>query len=66
MRKVRKFRKKREGKMVEMLEGHENGVNCLGMSADESILISGSEDNTARIWAIAEEDTEDRLLGVLE
>ncbi len=62
---MRKFRKKREGKLVELLEGHEGGVNCLGMSADESVLISGSEDSTARMWAIAEENAKDRFLGEL-
>ena len=51
--------------MVETLTGHVGGVNCLGMSADESVLISGSEDCSARVWAIAEENYNDRELGTL-
>ena len=48
------------------MDGHEDGINCLGISVDESILITGSEDGTARVWAISEDDLEDRCLGVLE
>lgn len=62
----RKLKKRREGKLVEVLEGHEGGINCLGMSVDESILITGSEDCSARVWAISEDSMEDKCLGVLE
>ena len=67
---ARKMRKRREGKMIETLEGHEAGINCMALNVDESILVTGSEDCTARVWMIAEdddeEDFEDKCLGVLE
>ena len=56
--------------MIETLEGHEAGINCMALNVDESILVTGSEDCTARVWMIAEdddeEDFEDKCLGVLE
>eukprot|EP00095_Tigriopus_kingsejongensis_P008984 maker-scaffold1944_size24254-snap-gene-0.5 protein:Tk08984 transcript:maker-scaffold1944_size24254-snap-gene-0.5-mRNA-1 annotation:"hypothetical protein CAPTEDRAFT_115707" len=67
----RKMKRNREGKMVETLDGHGDGINCMALNVDESILITGSEDGTARIWMIGDEDEEeemyeDRCLGVLE
>ena len=60
------MKKKREGKLDEILEGHEGGINCLGLSVDESILITGSEDCTARVWIIGDDDVEgDSCLGTL-
>ncbi len=63
------MKKKREGEMTETLEGHTGGINVMGLSTDESILVTGSEDATARIWAIAgpkdEDDPDGRLLGQL-
>jgi WD40 repeat protein len=44
--------KLREGVMIEQFEGHTDGINCLAMASDESVLVSGSEDNTARIWTL--------------
>ena len=55
------MRKDREGKMVYQLDGHEDGVNCLAVSSDDSVLVSGSEDNTARVWSIEDEDHEEDL-----
>lgn len=65
------MKKKREGKMVETLDGHSDGINCMALNVDESILITGSEDKSARVWMIGEEDEEeemfeDKCLGVLE
>lgn len=52
---------------MELLQGHEDGINCMGVSADESVLITGSEDNTARAWAVMDdlEDLDgDRCIGI--
>jgi hypothetical protein len=38
------MRQHREGEKVMNLEGHTDGVNCLAVSSDDSILVSGSED----------------------
>ena len=38
------------------LDGHEDGVNCLAVSSDDSVLVSGSEDHTARVWSIEDEE----------
>ena len=44
------MKKLREGDLIGTFEGHEDGINCLAIAADESVLVSGSEDGTARIW----------------
>ena len=49
---AREMKKKREGKKIFELTGHEDGVNCLSVSADGSVLVSGSEDCTSRVWSI--------------
>ncbi len=51
--------KKREGEMIGTFEGHEEGINCLAMAADESVLVSGSEDCTARIWDLELDEDSD-------
>ena len=39
----------------------------MGLSVDESILITGSEDCTARVWIIGDDDVDgDSCLGILE
>ena len=58
---ARQMRKEREGSMKYQLEGHEDGINCLAISGDESVLVSGSEDNTARVWSIEDEEKEENL-----
>ena len=67
---ARKMKKRREGEVREQLRGHLNGVNVMALSTDESILVTGSEDATARIWAITGEpdpnEEDGRLLGELE
>ena len=40
---------------MEVFEGHEDGINCLAIAADESVLVSGSEDCTVRIWDLEDE-----------
>lgn len=34
------------------LTGHENGINSVSITPDGSLLVSGSSDNTVRIWNI--------------
>ncbi|GAA6002933.1 hypothetical protein JCM10207_001903 [Rhodosporidiobolus poonsookiae] len=45
---------------TQLLEGHEDVVLCLGRSSDGEVLVSGSKDNTARVWRAlpGEEDEE--------
>ena len=52
---ARQMKKKREGELIETFEGHQDGINCLALAADESVLVSGSEDATARIWDLEEQ-----------
>jgi WD40 repeat protein len=40
----------KSGKLMALLKGHTGVVRALGFSADGSMLISGSGDNTAIIW----------------
>ena len=50
--------KLREGDLIGTFEGHEDGINCLAIAADESVLVSGSEDGTARIWDLEAAEAE--------
>ena len=44
---ARKMRQKREGENVMNFEGHTDGINCLALSFDDSLLVSGSEDQVS-------------------
>jgi len=37
------------------LNGHENAINVLAMSADDSILVSGGEDGQVLAWDVGGE-----------
>lgn len=37
--------------LMEVHEGHEAGINCMALSEDGSVLATGSEDKTARLWS---------------
>ena len=52
---ARDKKKQRRGDPLEVFEGHEDGINCLAIAADESVLVSGSEDCTVRIWDLEDE-----------
>ena len=52
---ARQMKKRREGELIETFEGHQDGINCLAMASDESVLVSGSEDATARIWDLEDQ-----------
>ena len=38
-------------------------INCMALSEDSSMLVTGSEDSTARMWSTKTDDTE--CIGVL-
>ncbi|CAK9813216.1 Protein FAN [Anthophora quadrimaculata] len=38
------------GRVIDVLQGHEDAVSCLALSATRQIIISGSWDCTAKIW----------------
>ncbi|KAG7168903.1 WD repeat-containing protein 86-like 3 [Homarus americanus] len=49
---------------LETLCDHDGGINCIGASDDESLLVTGSEDKTARVWAIGGKETE--CIGIIK
>lgn len=36
--------------LLTVLEGHTKAVTCVAVSDDESVVISGSDDNTVKVW----------------
>ena len=53
----------KNGDLMETLADHENSINCMVLSSDESMIVTGSEDATARMWSIKEYGTQ--CIGVL-
>ncbi|CAH1790212.1 unnamed protein product [Owenia fusiformis] len=49
---------------LEVCAEHENGINCMALSEDGSVLASGSEDKTARLWSTKSEHCE--CIGILQ
>lgn len=49
--------------LYETLEGHDNGINCMALSEDGSVLVTGAEDKTARLWSTKTYSTE--CIGIL-
>ena len=43
---------------------HEESINCMALSEDGSMLVTGSEDSTARMWSTKTDETE--CIGVLK
>ena len=43
---------------LETLCDHDKGINCMATSEDGSLLVTGSEDKTARLWDISSKETE--------
>ena len=37
--------------VLKVLEGHNRSVNSVAISVDGSKIVSGSDDNTVRIWS---------------
>ncbi|KAK8378965.1 hypothetical protein O3P69_009592 [Scylla paramamosain] len=42
----------------ETLCDHDKGINCMATSEDGSLLVTGAEDKTARLWDIRSRETE--------
>ena len=40
------------GKCLHTLVGHEDGVNCSAFSKDGTLIVSGSDDKTIRVWNV--------------
>ncbi len=54
---------KQAGQLRETLGDHDESINCMALSDDGSMLVTGSEDSTARMWSLVTGETE--CLGVL-
>ena len=54
----------RHGELLETMADHEESINCMCLSEDGSMLVTGSEDATARMWATKTSETE--CIGVLK
>jgi len=50
--------------LKETLGDHEESINCMALSEDGSMLVTGSEDSTARMWSTKTDETE--CIGVLK
>ena len=59
--------KKARGKqhhLMQEIRDHKGGINFMVLSDDGSLLVTGSDDRTARMWSTLSNPTE--CLGVLE
>ncbi|XP_069974673.1 WD repeat-containing protein 86-like [Penaeus vannamei] len=56
--------KENENPLRETMCDHTDAINCVALSEDGSLLVTGSEDKTARMWSTKTEETE--CLGVLK
>ncbi|XP_022668969.1 WD repeat-containing protein 86-like isoform X2 [Varroa destructor] len=52
-----------KGWVIQQLKEHTGPINCSALSEDESLLITGSEDRTVKMWSTQSEPVE--LLGTL-
>jgi len=43
--------KQKQTYQLDVLTDHEGGVNVMALSDDESILATGSDDHTVRLWS---------------
>jgi len=44
--------------LLQTLEEHESGINCMTLSADGSVLATGSDDNNIRLWSAKSDPVE--------
>lgn len=54
----------KNGTLKETMGDHEGSINCMALSEDGSLLVTGSEDSTARMWSTKTDETE--CIGVLK
>lgn len=50
--------------LLEEYQEHEGGINCMALSEDGSVLATGSEDKTARLWSTKTQHCE--CIGILK
>ena len=53
-----------EGQPLETIKAHTDCINCMALSEDASLLVTGSDDTTAKMWSTKTDCVED--LGTLE
>ncbi|GAB6030902.1 WD repeat-containing protein 86 [Chamberlinius hualienensis] len=61
---AKKTNKKRNVMLLEELDDHDDAINCMQLSDDGSLLVTGGEDNVARMWSTKTPHCE--CLGALE
>ncbi|CAF4726693.1 unnamed protein product [Rotaria sp. Silwood1] len=37
--------------LIQTLDDHESGINCMALSNDSTVLATGSDDHTIRLWS---------------
>jgi WD40 repeat protein len=37
--------------LIQTLDDHESGINCMALSHDSTVLATGSDDHTIRLWS---------------
>jgi WD40 repeat protein len=37
--------------LIQTLDNHESAINCMALSNDSSVIATGSDDNTIRLWS---------------
>lgn len=37
--------------LLQTLDDHESGINCMALSSDNTVLATGSDDHTIRLWS---------------
>lgn len=42
---------KRKDWLEQTLDDHESGINCMALSHDQTVLATGSDDHTVRLWS---------------
>ncbi|KAF6020438.1 WDR86 [Bugula neritina] len=57
-------KKKYKGHLIQTLDQHDGGINCMSLSEDGSVLATGSEDKMARLWSTKTEECE--CIGILQ
>ncbi len=50
--------------LLQICDDHEAGINCMAVSEDGSVLVTGSEDRTARLWSAKTDACE--CIGILK
>lgn len=41
---------KHQNSLIQTLDDHESGINCMALSKDTTVLATGSDDHTIRLW----------------